>query len=339
MSKVKFDLVNNQNEREIIMNEERLEVVDKVKELVFMKGTEYMTTQQVADYYERPIDTIATVVKRNREELIKNGYINVKRRDLNNIFESSEWTFKTCRGKTELSNNDLIINVTNTGLNLFNKRSILNIGMLLEDSPIAEEVRTLLLDNHEQLNNIHSKLENNEEITKEDMDKSNPLYFVNREKELRQQELEIAERLTRSIINGDMTSYMSINCEMNKIKEDLIALEKEKNELNKPKITYYDMVLKSEGLISITSIAKDYGMSGQTFNKLLHDLGVQYKQGKQWLLYSKYDNLGWTQSETYCNGDNSYLHTKWTQKGRLGLYELLKGKNILPTIEKEQQII
>ena len=130
-----------------------------------------------------------------------------------------------------------------------------------------------------------------------------------------------------------------LNCEMNKIKEDLIALEKEKNELNKPKITYYDMVLKSEGLISITSIAKDYGMSGQAFNKMLHDLKVQYKQGKQWLLHSKYDNLGWTQSETYCNGDNSYLHTKWTQKGRLGLYELLKSKNILPTIEKKQQII
>ena len=141
MSKVKFDLVNNLNEREIIMNEERLDVLDKVKELVFMKGTEYMTTEQVADYYERPIDTIATVVKRNREELIKNGYINVKRKNLNNIFESSEWKLKTCRGKTKLSNNDLIINVTNKGLNLFNKKSILYIGMLLEDSPIADKVK------------------------------------------------------------------------------------------------------------------------------------------------------------------------------------------------------
>ena len=95
MSNIKFDLVNNLNEREIIMNEERLDVLDKVKKLIMLKGTEYMTTQQVADYYERPIDTIATIIKRNREELIKNGYINVKRRDLNNIFESSEWTFKT----------------------------------------------------------------------------------------------------------------------------------------------------------------------------------------------------------------------------------------------------
>ena len=72
---------------------------------------------------------------------------------------------------------------------------------------------------------------------------------------------------------------------------------------------------------------------------MLHELGIQYKQGTQWLLRSNYQDKGWTQSETYCNGDNSYLHTKWTQKGRLGLYELLKSKNILPTIEKEQQII
>ena len=322
MSKVKFDLVNNINEREIIMSEERLDVLDKVKELVMLKGTEYMTLEQVSNYYKVPKQTIESIKSRNKEELNKNGMKTFTNKELKSLNIQDE-CFK----------------IPNRGMILFNKRAILNVGMLLTESPIAEEVRTLLLDNHEQLNNIHDKLENNEEITKEDIDKSNPLYFVNREKELRQQELEIAERLTRSIINGDMTSYMSINCEMNKIKEDLIALEKEKNELNKPKITYYDMVLKSEGLISITSIAKDYGMSGQTFNKLLHDLGVQYKQGKQWLLYSKYDKLGWTQSETYCNGDKSFVHTKWTQKGRLGLYELLKGKNILPTIEKEQQII
>ena len=121
--------------------------------------------------------------------------------------------------------------------------------------------------------------------------------------------------------------------------EQTVSIQNQQISELKPKADYTDTILNSKSLMTITQIAKDYGMSGQAFNKLLHDLGVQYKQGKQWLLYSNYDNLGWTQSETYCNGDNSYLHTKWTQKGRLGLYELLKGKNILPTIEKEQQII
>ena len=131
-----------------------------------------------------------------------------------------------------------------------------------------------------------------------------------------------------------MTSCISISREISKIQEDLIALEKEKNELNKPKIKYYDIVLKSKGLVSATQIAKDYGMSGRTFNKLLHELRVQYKQGTQQLLYSNHQDKGWTQSETYCNGDNSYITTKWTQKGRQGLYELLKEKGILPLIEQ-----
>ena len=62
--------------------------------------------------------------------------------------------------------------------------------------------------------------------TEEDVDKNNPAYFENREKELRQQESEIVERLVESIINGDTTSCISISRELNKMQEDLIALEK-----------------------------------------------------------------------------------------------------------------
>ena len=318
MNNVNFDLLNNQNEREIIMNEERLDVLDKVKELVFMKGTEYMTTQMVADYYKRPIDTIATVVKRNREELIKNGYINVKRGDLKNIFESSEWTFKTCRGKTELSNNDLIINVTNTGLNLFNKRSILNIGMLLEDSPIAEEVRTLLLDNHEQLIHIHDKLENNEEITKEDINKSDPLYFVNREKELREQEKDLNISLVEAINTGDMNKYMAIDCQKNKIKEDLIALEKERN----------DLLVHSNKTYTASELATECGFkSANAFNKDLHERKIQYKVNGTWKLYSEYDGKGYTETkQTEKNGITIY-NTRWTGEGRKFLLENVYNKN------------
>ena len=68
-----------------------------------------------------------------------------------------------------------------------------------------------------------------EEITiEEDMDKNDPVYNENREKELRQQELEIVKRLAESIINGDMTSCISISREISKIQEDLIALEKKR---------------------------------------------------------------------------------------------------------------
>ena len=55
---INFDLLNNQNEREIIMSEERLDILEKVKELGMLKGTEYMTLEQVSNYYEVPKQTI-----------------------------------------------------------------------------------------------------------------------------------------------------------------------------------------------------------------------------------------------------------------------------------------
>lgn len=99
----------------------------------------------------------------------------------------------------------------------------------------------------------------------------------------------------------------------------------------KPKSDYTDMILKSKSLVSINQIAKDYGMSGQQMNKLLHKFGVQYKQNDQWLLYSKYQSRGYTHSETiqihYTNGFAKIrVFTKWTQKGRLFIYQLLKVK-------------
>lgn len=107
----------------------------------------------------------------------------------------------------------------------------------------------------------------------------------------------------------------------------------------KPKAHYTDIILQNKGLIKVTSIAKDYGMSAQEFNKLLCDFKIQYRLGNQWFLYKKYQNKGYTHSETvnykHKDGrDDVNITTKWTQKGRLFLYEFLKEKDILPIIEK-----
>lgn len=107
----------------------------------------------------------------------------------------------------------------------------------------------------------------------------------------------------------------------------------------KPKADYTDIILRSKGLVTVTQIAKDYGMSARSLNSKLHELGIQYKQSGQWLLYSKYHDSGFTKSETYSitrkDGETeARLNTKWTQKGRLFLYDMLKDNGILPTIEK-----
>lgn len=132
--------------------------------------------------------------------------------------------------------------------------------------------------------------------------------------------------------------------------EFLIAAEKEKEKLQlensqqkqliaeyEPKVNYCDLVLASPNAVPITLIAKDYGLSAIAFNKLLHDLGIQYKQCGTWLLYQEYANFGYTKSSTYLDENTGFtkMNTKWTQKGRLFLYETLKANDILPLIEKE----
>ena len=90
------------------------------------------------------------------------------------------------------------------------------------------------------------------------------------------------------------------------------------------------------------ALAKDYGKSGKWLNEYLHTLGVQYKQGNIWLLYQKYAHNGYTCTKThnYLGGDGEYhakVHTYWTQKGRLFIYEILKSHGVLPLIEQESE--
>lgn len=107
-----------------------------------------------------------------------------------------------------------------------------------------------------------------------------------------------------------------------------------------PKATYYDLILSSIDCLTVTQIAKDYGMTAQALNQFLFEKKVQFKQSGTWLLYQNHADKGYTKSETvpitYKNGEKgSKLNTKWTQKGRLFLYQLLKNNNILPLMERE----
>ena len=107
-----------------------------------------------------------------------------------------------------------------------------------------------------------------------------------------------------------------------------------------PKASYYDVVLNCKDLMSVSKIAKDYGKSAVWLNALLHEYGVQYKQGDIWLLYQKYAEMGYTSTKTHVvNGSDGQPHSKvntaWTAKGRLFIYDLLKSHGILPLIEAD----
>lgn len=122
-----------------------------------------------------------------------------------------------------------------------------------------------------------------------------------------------------------------------KLKEErqgrLIA-EQQVKELQ-PKADYYDTILANPRLLPISVIAKNYGMSATKMNQTLNKFGVQYKQGDVWLLYAKYQNEGYTHTEMKLWEGSSVMkpNTKWTQKGHIFIYQLLKKYDVYPTIE------
>ena len=97
-----------------------------------------------------------------------------------------------------------------------------------------------------------------------------------------------------------------------------------------PKIKYVDDVLRSVNTYTVTQLAKELGFtSGEALNKKLKDMGVQYKQSGQWLLYTKYSGKGYTKTKTesFTRNDGSIgtnTYTVWTEVGRAFLHSLFK---------------
>lgn len=107
-----------------------------------------------------------------------------------------------------------------------------------------------------------------------------------------------------------------------------------------PKVSYVDQILKSKSTVTTTQIAKDYGLTAKELNDALHDEKIQFKQNGQWLLYKKYADQGLTKSQTidifHRNGDQSVkMNTRWTQKGRLFIHELLQTRGIQAHMDRE----
>ena len=122
--------------------------------------------------------------------------------------------------------------------------------------------------------------------------------------------------------------------------EEAVAVQAQQIAELKPKASYYDLVLKCKDAVNISVIAKDYGWSAQRMNEYLHKKGVQYKQSDIWLLYQKHAGCGYTKTNTHvyedtCGREHTKVHTKWTQKGRLFIYGLLKADGVYPQIEME----
>ena len=126
--------------------------------------------------------------------------------------------------------------------------------------------------------------------------------------------------------------------------ERLLAFNKYELEYVKPleiKEKYHDKVLDSDGTLTVREIAQDFGKTANWLNKILNDLGIQFKQGKKWHLYSKYKDMGLVKEITVLDKENdkNYTRMKWTQKGRKFIHNLLDNNGIFPTEIIEDEII
>ena len=148
------------------------------------------------------------------------------------------------------------------------------------------------------------------------------------------------------LANPDMLieSLLALKEERNKNRSlaTTVAVQNQQIAEMRPKVSYYDIVLQCKDLVAISVIAKDYGMSAKRLNSFLHKYGIQYRQGRLWLLYQKYAEKGYTSTRTFSTPDadgemHAHHHTYWTQKGRLFIYGLLKANGIFPIVEQESE--
>lgn len=150
-----IDLINNEELRNQCID--HYEVLEKVKKLLLIPGTETATMKQVAEYYNVGVEAINSIIKENREEMEEDGLLNLKGKEIKEFLVNCQKQlpkdlvqsfkdFTNFRGYFTYGD----IKFANNKNLLFPRRAILRIGMLLRDSEIAKEVRTQLLNIEEK---------------------------------------------------------------------------------------------------------------------------------------------------------------------------------------------
>lgn len=280
-------------EKEILESKEireklsqRIEVLDKVKELLFLPIGKYATTELVAQYYEVNVETVKWQLNHNRDEFLSDGYKVWKRKELQDLDRELNLLSKKGTFSIVDKEGNEILTAPNTGLALWTPRSILRLGMLLRDSKIAKEVRTQLL------NVTEVAKEKDEEIVTQHIDEEKQLL------------------INIAIASNPMDQMVAVN-------NYKLYMERYKIDAEK-----YKTIYNSDKLYTTTDVAKDLGMSAVKLNKILKDKNIIYKKGNAWYFYSKYQDMIPEYADYAISEYGQQL--KWTNKGREFIIDLLK---------------
>lgn len=118
-----------------IPNDRAAAIMDKAKAICFAawEGVGITTTEQMGEFYEVEVEAVQKVVQRNRDELISDGLQILRGKKLKEVMDKLSITSQT-------------VNLT-----VWTPRSGLRLGMLLQNSHVAQQVRTLLLNGVEAI--------------------------------------------------------------------------------------------------------------------------------------------------------------------------------------------
>jgi hypothetical protein len=203
MINIAENIIEDFNEREELIA--RIDVLDKVGNILLLPKTEMATIKQVAEYYQVHQSVVEMVLRNHSDELLSDGVGYYKKNDVLNLLNQNDFRLKTYRGKTEIiMDNGTSLMVASRGLRIFPKRAILRVGMLLRDSEIAKEIRTQLL-------NVVEKT--SKEVLMED----------------KYTEAELYNKLAAAIMSGDTLAYGRYSTEIMNFKNRHIKKLEEAN--------------------------------------------------------------------------------------------------------------
>ena len=304
------------------------------------------------------------IISQNRETIGKNGHnkvsVAIEYYVTLDMAKELSMVERNKQGRLVVKYIDSVVhNKTNTLNNIYSK------PLTMSSVEIAElcdkEHYNVLADIRKMLSDLGMSCPEFSGQYKDKSGKSNPCYYlpkrecmilvsgynVNLRAKIVDRWLELEDQIKAPVLPSTYIEALEALLASEKEKQILLIENKKQAKLleeAEPKVTYHDLVLNCQDLMTITQISQDYPISNQKLNRILQEEGIQYKdKSGVWCVYAKHSSKGVCQTSTHVykdskGVDHAKLHLKWTQKGRLFIYDLLKSKGILPNIELDDYV-
>lgn len=150
---------------------DKVEVLDKIENvqlLTPLPSTEYVTMSQIADFYQVPLDTVKKCYQRHEDEICSDGVITLTPKMFKEFTNGTNCPFSKNidyeQYRTHMIihiDNNLDVLIPNRGIKVFPRRAALRFGMLLQESYVAKQVRTYLLDTEGYVYRLNTTISDN----------------------------------------------------------------------------------------------------------------------------------------------------------------------------------